>query len=526
MPQKAKKKRLPTRGVMTTSIPSKAQIAAATVEEERQAKPQTETVQVQPTTEDGPGLSMAQEELNQAYSEEAQLQLLVEKFGPKVRTESQRRVDELTSERRVLRTTGLLFPLYIEGLLGLHDGQSDSKVKGLADRVFDLVKREAAAAWMGRDRKIPVEGGDALIVQAWMISRTLTMLGFSETIVKRAIEEVVGFGRVGLVSGDYDMLPTMLIGKRNSNVGGEDMNMQLFEEVLDWLAIECNDGSLPRFDGVVIKEKENERLMETYEPAKLTSGTPPPVAPDKSSIAMHLPSLSQSQGSKLTNAKPTLNPSLERLNIEDKGKPRVEANRLREEDDDDDDDDIPPEELLPKWLDFKNQLLVLDPTIALSGNQTKRNFQALEESKLLKLKEKIKKIERDPFFDTQEAGERWNLEVVKLKDTGVLQAAYLQQGRKRKKDKKRHWLAENDTEGQKDQGPVTDIISDMFETKLESEQENEVVKLSSEIHVRDFEQPQGNEATTGSKFNKNKLQGKITAAALVKEVVEEVLKLK
>lgn len=47
--------------------------------------------------------------------------------------------------------------------------------------------------------------------------------------------------------------------------------------------------------------------------------------------------------------------------------------------------------------------------------------------------------------------------------------------------------------------------------------------------VRDFEQPQGKGATAGSKFNKippNKIQANITSAALVKEVVAEVLKLK
>ena len=527
MTQKPKKKKL-QRGVMTTSIPSKAQIAAAAVEVETQAGPQAETVPVQPTAEDGLGLSIAQSgeevlEPNEAQKEEARLQLLVRKIGPKVRTESQRRVDELTSERRVLRTTGLLYPVFIEALLGLYDSQSDSKVKGLADRVFDLAKREAASEWMGRDRKIPVEGGDGLTAQAWMIFRTLTMLGFCETNVKRAIEEVVGFGRVGLVSGDYGKLPTMLV----SGAAGEDMNMPLFEEVLDWLVMDCDTGSLPRFDGVVIKGRENEKAVETPEPAQLRSRTPLSVAPHKSRAAMQLPALTQSQGfscPKPPKAEPSLNLSLERLDIKDDGKAGEETNRLYEENDDD--EDISPEELLPKWLDLKKQLLALDPTVALSGNQKDKGSP---EPQLLKLAERIKRIERDPFFDTREAGERWNLEVVKLKDAGVLQAAFLQQGRRRKREKKGNWLTEWDTnleEGQKDQGPVIDIVSEennMFEAKPEEEQANTL------IAVRDFEQPQGKGATAGSKFNKippNKIQANITSAALVKEVVAEVLKLK
>lgn len=509
MPQKPKKKK-PQRGVMTTSIPSKAQIAAATIEAE---DPQTETTQAQPTKEDGPGLSIAQGggvlQSNQADREEELLQLLVEKCGPKV----QRRVDELISERRVLRTTGLLHPVYIEALLGLNDGQTDLKVKGLADRVFDLVRREAAAAWMGRDMKIHVDGSDGLVAQVWMIFRTLVMLGFPEANVKRAIVEVIGFGRVGLVSGDYDKLP-------NSDAAGEDMNMQLFEEVLDWLAM---DGSLPRYDGVVSKGKGNERAIE---PAQLKSGT---MALDKSRVATQLPSLPQSQKSsrpKPAKAEPSLNLPIERLNFKEDGKARDAANSLFE--DNDDGGDILPEELLPTWLLLKKQLLALDPTLALSGNQKQKSPDPI----LLKLKERIKKIERDPFFDTREAGEKWSLEVVKLKDTGALQATLSQQGRGRR-GRKGNWWAEKDTsleEGQKDQEPVIDIIpveNNIFEeAKLGGEQADETVTLSSVIHVRDFEQPQGNGGSKFNKIPKIKLQANVTSARLVKEVVEEVLRLK
>ncbi|KAF8445365.1 P-loop containing nucleoside triphosphate hydrolase protein [Terfezia claveryi] len=545
-----KKKKPSTRGVMTTSAPSKAQIAAAAAEVE--AKQQAELERQSPSTilENVPVIgSEEQVVLSEQDTREAVLQGLLEKFGSKVKKESQKWIEKLTTERRVLRTTGagagLVWPLYVDGLLGLHRKAREDGNLGLGERIFELAKKEADVAWKGRESKIPQGGpvGEALLAQAWMIFRTLTSLGFPKGKVEKAIEEVIGRGKVGLVSGEWGALPSNMIGPLKGGESVEDLGLGLLEEVVDWLGMWCEEGELPRFDGVVREkreegEKENEGLKEGVAPSGSgvrSRATTPVLKDNRREIAekekpmqpICSPSPSQVlSGEQAPRYIPSSKLTLEPLDIEDAGSDVAEdmdmpcENPPLGEDGDSDDDNIPPEELLPKWLELKKRLLRLDPTTAF-GSSKKRGPKAVDDPKVKSLKERIQRIERDPFFDDRFAGDGWAKEKAKMKDTGELQAALAQQGQGRRGGRKKEndWWAENDVEI-KEAGPVTEAAAG---------EDDGLIRGEEKIVIRDFELAQNTAAAKAGKFDKtakNKLQANITAAVQVRKVVEEVVKSK
>ncbi|RPB23245.1 hypothetical protein L211DRAFT_280186 [Terfezia boudieri ATCC MYA-4762] len=566
MPPKPKKKKLSTRGVMTTSAPSKAQTAAATAEVE--AKQQAEIERQSPSTilENVPVISSGEQVvLSEQDTREAVLQGLLEKIGPKVKKESQKWIEKLTTERRMLRTAGagagLVWPLYVEGLFGLHREAREDGNLGLGERIFELAKKEADAAWKGRESKTPQGGpvAETLLAQAWMILRTLTSLGFPEGKVEKAIEEVIGRGKVGLVSGEWGELPRNMIGALKGGECVGDLSLGLLEEVVDWLGMWCEEGELPRFDGVVRqkkeeREKENEGPKEGVAPSGSGVGsraTTPVLKDNRREIAKKekpiQPNCSPSQsqvpsGEQTPIYIPSSKLSLVPLGIEDAGSGVEEdmdmpcENPPLGEDGDSDDDNIPPEELLPKWLELKKRLLRHDPTTVF-GSSKKGGPKAVDDSNVKSLKERIQRIERDPFFDNRLAGDGWAKEAAKMKDTGELQAVLAQQGQGRRggRKKKIDWWAENDVE-KEEAGPVTEAAAGEDDGLIRGLEmfkgpRTEEVLLGAEekIVIRDFELAQNTAAAKAGKFDKtskNKLQANITAAVQVRKVVEEVVKSK
>ncbi|KAF8425898.1 hypothetical protein EV426DRAFT_594191 [Tirmania nivea] len=568
MPPKPKKKKLPTRGVMTTSAPSKAQTAAAAAEAEAKQQAEIESQPPSAIPENDPVIgSWEQAVLSGQDAREAALKGLLEKLGPKVKKESQKWIEKLATERRMLRTVGagagLVWPLYVEGLLGLHrDAREDGNL-GLGERIFELAKKEADAAWKGRESKPQQDepAAEALLAQAWMIFRALTSLGFPEGKVEKAIEEVIGKGKVGLVSGEWERFPSSMIGTLRGGEGVADLSMGLLEEVMDWLGMECEEDELPRFDGVVREkrkdgEKENGKKMSPKEqvaPSGSGAGfgaTTPilkdnrreiskketPIQSNRSPFKSQIPS-----GQQTPKYIPSSKLSLEPLDIEDAGLEVEEGmdipceNPSVEEDGDSDGDDIPPEELLPKWLELRRKLLRLDPTTAFGGSKNK-GLKAVEDPKVKSLKGRTQKIERDPFFDTRLAGDAWAKEMTKMKDTGELQAVLTQEGQGRRWSKKKNdWWAEKNMEKIEPE-PVTEapLIEDdgMFGglEMFEAPRTEELLTGTEErIVIRDFEQAQNTAAANAGKFDKsakNKLQANTTAAVQVRKVVEEVVKSK
>ncbi|KAF8473407.1 P-loop containing nucleoside triphosphate hydrolase protein [Kalaharituber pfeilii] len=571
MPPKSKKKKLPTRAVMTTSAPSKAQTAAAAaaeaeaqaeaarIQEEQEQAQQTE-IQSQP----GPKvISDKEAEFDKASLEEERLRDWVEKYGEKCKKESTRYAEKMQSERRILRagTTGggtsasggLVFPLYVEGLLGLRgdkDSSADGEygVGGIAKRIIELASREAEEAWsaLGRDGKMLVTSedsrGENLVIQAWMMHRVFTSLGFEEEKVERAIAEVVGMGKVGIVSGEYKVVPGMMAA--GGGVAGGDMNMGLFEEVLDYLSFKNREGELPRFDGVV-KERKGEREKEWGKidsPSRSATSTPPV---QKSVINGQSGAASTSK--KHRNSSPfssrpetpvPLAPSklaVETIEIGDGEYGVDEVVHMPSEDHsigaELGSDDIPPEELLPRWVELKKELAALDPSSIFGGGKKKgsRPAASTKDGKVEKLREWIMKIERDPFFDTGIAGEAWAKESSSLKNSGASMAQQSKRANRRKID----WWREKEEEGppvEKKEEPAPALGDDgLFCGMFEKPQTEEVAQGTQEkITIRDFEKPQGNAAgTAGDKFAKAaKMHANATAAAGVMKVVEEIVKAK
>lgn len=284
MPPKNRKKKPqsnPARGFATTSVPSK-------VKPEAEKEEETEAVQVEPANE-APGTEKdnekpPQDELNY---EDHKLRELVEKYGPKVKKEATRYVEKLQAEKRLFRTssssaaTQAMYPIYVEGAFGLHkedrksalrQNKDGSSTLGIADKIFNLAKEEAEAAWSSKKkRKIPGnyfgKVGETELIQSWMLYKTLISLGFQKAQVEKAIEDVVGYERVGVVSGKYN----------DSILGGieptGDLSNSLLREVLDYLVLmEADEQDLPPYVGKTGGEKKEDNVVEEPEVA---SETPP-----------------------------------------------------------------------------------------------------------------------------------------------------------------------------------------------------------------------------------------------------------
>jgi len=558
MPPKPKKKKLPTRGVMTTSAPSKAQTAAAAAEAEAKQQAEIERQSSTAIPENEPPIIGRGEQavLSEQDAHEAQLQGLLQKFGPKARKESQRWIE--IAERMTMRTTGLgaglVWPLYVGELLG-QAGEEGSP--GLGNRIFELAKKETGVAWSGRENKFPQDepAAEALLAQAWMIFRTLTALGFPEGKVEKAIGEVIGRGKVGLVSGEWGRFPSNMIGAPRGREGVGDLSLGLLEEVVDWLGIECEEDELPRFDGVVRKKREEwgeedggkVSSREGVVPSGSGVATAPVLKDNRREISgqgepiqpnRYQSQIQSSSGQQTPKPIPPSKLTLEPLDIEDVG-PEVEEgvdmtceNLPLGEDGDSCGDDIPLEELLPKWLELMRKLSRLDPRTAL-GRSKKKGPKAADDPKVKLLKERIQKIERDPFFDTRLAADAWGKEAAKLKADGEFQAALAQQGRGRRSGGK-DWWAEKDVE-KREPEPIIEAAVEEDDVLLgalemfEGPRTEEVLAGTEEkVVIRDFEQVQNATVAKVGGFGKgvNKLRPNITAAMQVKKVVEEVIKSK
>lgn len=233
MAQTKKKKKAganPARGFATTSIPSKAKPSSDVSKDVSPERPAVATDHAQSVTSsevpaqsaDTAGQSLqdlSPEELEK-HLEESELQNLVEQYGPKSAKDAARQVTKLETERRTLRPAAI----------ALHT--SRWLPAELMEQIVDFAKAE------GRSSQAPQAGNKAsekqlgeedLCVKLWTLRRVLLKLGFPDTNVQEALQQILH------------------IHRSRSLPAGKDTLWGL-EESLNWLAMYASSDALTDYD--------------------------------------------------------------------------------------------------------------------------------------------------------------------------------------------------------------------------------------------------------------------------------------
>jgi ATP-dependent RNA helicase DHX29 len=230
-PNKKKKKPVsnPARGFATVSIPSKPKTtdsttvssaaesnAASDVEKSRPVAPSKPTA----TAQEGKALKDYSPEDLEKHLEEAELQLLVDKYASKCKSDSARQAAKLETERRVLRPQA--------NILSLSDWLSPE----ILDQLLNLAQKEQhesdpSPGYDSNESRGPTSEED-LCVRLWTLRETLLKLGFPELKVQEVLKHILVYHSGNPVSNSKDVLWNL-------------------EESLDWLAMHCDPNELPSY---------------------------------------------------------------------------------------------------------------------------------------------------------------------------------------------------------------------------------------------------------------------------------------
>ncbi|KAL2829899.1 P-loop containing nucleoside triphosphate hydrolase protein [Aspergillus pseudoustus] len=230
MPPNNKKKKKPAsnpaRGFTTVSVPSKAKPAdssgpASTIDSksvsESERPTPAEPTQPAHKPNDAPSLQNYTPDELERHLEDAELQILVEKYAAKCKSDAIRQAAKLETEKRVLRQQAVPVNL----------------LEWLPSDVVNSILSLAEADEQGlipqsmRDAKRTVSEDD-LCMKLWILKDTLLKLGFPETRVEEALKHVLVY-----YAGNF-------------SITNRDVVCNL-DEALDWLAIHCQPEELPSY---------------------------------------------------------------------------------------------------------------------------------------------------------------------------------------------------------------------------------------------------------------------------------------
>jgi ATP-dependent RNA helicase DHX29 len=229
MPPNSKKKKKPAanpaRGFATVSVPSKVKptetsepastVDSKSVSESDRPTP-SEPTHTAPSSDKTPSLQNYTPEELERHLEDAELQILVEKYAAKCKSDAVRQASKLETERRVLRQQAV----------------SVNHVEWLPSDVVSSILALAEAEEQGlspqpvRDKRVVTE--DELCMKLWVLKDTLLRLGFPENRVEEALKHV------------------LIYFAGNFTVTNRDVVCNL-EEALEWLAMHCSLDELPSY---------------------------------------------------------------------------------------------------------------------------------------------------------------------------------------------------------------------------------------------------------------------------------------
>jgi ATP-dependent RNA helicase DHX29 len=234
MPPNKKKKKAasnPARGFATVSVPSKPKVADSTtvsstaessvvVSEGERSPPLAESRQPQPKASNEQNLQNLSPEELEKHFEEAELQILVDKYASKCKNEATRQVSRFETERRVLRSQATILSL------------NEWIPQEVQDRILALAQIEQDNLDSPLERDLDGGKEEELINKLWSLQDTIRRLGFSDIRVDSLLKYIISY-HSGLAN----------------NIKAVNWNL---EESLDWLALQCDLAELESYD----KKKE------------------------------------------------------------------------------------------------------------------------------------------------------------------------------------------------------------------------------------------------------------------------------
>ncbi|KAL2756093.1 hypothetical protein ACRALDRAFT_1050631 [Sodiomyces alcalophilus JCM 7366] len=277
--------------------------------------------------------------------EESDLQLLVEKYGPKIRRDAARQRSRLETDRRLLRgqaetlnTRRWLPPELMNHILDLIQGECRFSSSSISSEKT------------GSGKMLPEED---IVIRLWTLKETLDAAGFPSERVQAVVRHIL------------DISPSIPTSVKDGLWG--------LDEAMDWLAIECSLDELPKYES---QSKPNPKPTDTPLESPSASGSATPKNIDPTSRGR--------PGNRASEASPA--PS-KKLAITYGS-------------------DIEPDDLIPVYLETKEKFFRLDRGRQQTKRRGAEKDEEHDEE-MAKLRAKMERIEKDVLFDHALAEHQW-----------------------------------------------------------------------------------------------------------------------
>ncbi|KAJ6172383.1 Helicase C-terminal [Penicillium chermesinum] len=376
MPPNNKKKKKPAsnpaRGFATVSVPSKPKPEASEPPSSTgtdskptpQNEPQPAASEDRPTGAGAPQAdpslqSLSPEELER-HLEEAELQILVDKFAAKCRGDAVRQASKLDTERRVLRQQSISLNLL------------DWLPTELQDRILEIADTEEHEYLTsnGRIANAKQTGAEEdLYMKLWTLKETLLKLGFSEARVEDALKHILTYFAGNPMSVSREVVWNL-------------------DESLEWLAMHGDKKDLPSYTQSNTRPMKDSDTVTSWMIGPESSRSSTPVKPQNG-------------------------------NRQEKPKSDWKAAKVAPPISYDSDSSIDPDSMVPEWLDLQTKLYSLKPDYFDRPGKSKKTRGSAtiqsDDPEVTKLQHKIARIERDVLFERQEAEYIWKEKLEELR---------------------------------------------------------------------------------------------------------------
>ncbi|KAJ5178878.1 hypothetical protein N7492_002088 [Penicillium capsulatum] len=379
MPANNKKKKKPAanpaRGFATVSVPSKPKPESTETSSptpgESAATPQSEGQSPPPKDEPAASAGAPQtdsalknytpEELEK-HLEESELQILVDKYAAKCKSDAVRQATKLETEKRVFRQQSVTLSLLEWLPLDIQD--SILELAGTEEHEYLTSNgRWASTKHSGSEEE--------LYSRLWTLKETLLKIGFPENRIQEALQHILLYFVGNPVSASRDVVWNL-------------------DESLEWLATHSDKQDLPPYTQATSRpQKDGENITSWMTESE----------PSRSST----PGKSQNGG---------------------KGKPKDDWKSSKVAPPAyDSDSSIDPDTMVPDWLGLQTRLYTLQPDLFDRPGKGKKGRAAANQSddpEVAKVQRKIAKIERDVLFERREAEYIWEGKLEELRKDATL----------------------------------------------------------------------------------------------------------
>nr|KMM65618.1 ATP-dependent RNA helicase A [Coccidioides posadasii RMSCC 3488] len=350
----------PARGFTTTSIPSKSQVINSGVLTKAE-QPSVTKEEQKPATAGQPEKSkdslenLPPEELEK-HLEEAELQSLLDKYAGKCKNEASRQAGRLETERRTLRAQGMT--------INTRDWLSPDICNLIIEKEIKEIEKLPSYFSRFDENADFMANEEELCINMWTLKETLLKLGFSKSMVDKALRGI-------------------LLHSSQDQASNKDFTSSI-GPVLEWLASHSSEDELPIYGQQKPPAKPDDQKDE-IEATPPNSGTTTPVN-----------------------------------NISTKPKSPTHPSPSLDSDPDMSDIDLDPDALIPRYLELRSRIYSLQPSF-FNHPKTRSKKAAVSvvdpaiDSQIEKIKTKLAVVERDILFDSEKAEAEWKERLCELR---------------------------------------------------------------------------------------------------------------